>query len=200
MKQRSPGIFICHLLLFFATTSRLNAQFDTVAVKANMIKCADSMAYGFKTRNWEVFARYTNPSVIGIMGGKAEYVNFITGVFGEVPDSAWKVYQPGKILQLIRTSPSDFQSVVELNSVIVWEGRRITAVTHLVGQSWDGGLFWTFFDSQNSRKSAVQIKPDLSPDLVIPEKVRENVELLYSPSPLKPTQKDSLPAAKRHNK
>lgn len=186
MKQRSLGIFTCYLLLFIATSSRLNAQFDTVTVKTNLIRCADSMSYGFKARKWDVFARYTNPAVIGVMGGQAEYINFITGVFGEIPDSAWKVYKPGHILQLLRTSPSDYQAVVELHSVIIWEGKRITAVTHLVGQSWDGGNFWTFFDSQNSRTAAAQIKTDLSPDLVIPEKIREKVEMLQPPAPLKP--------------
>jgi hypothetical protein len=133
------------------------------------------------------------------MGGKAEFINFTTGVFGQIPDSSWKKYQPGKVLQLIK-SGSDFQCVIELNSVIEWEGRRITAVNHLVGQSWDGGSFWTFFDSQNSAKSARQIKPDLSPDLVIPAKVPEKVELLQAPSPLKPVTGAAKPVTKGKNK
>ncbi|MBI5370713.1 MAG: hypothetical protein HZA79_01675 [Sphingobacteriales bacterium] len=171
------------ILLFFLFTEA-GAQFDTSFVKSRIHLCADSLAIGFKTRNWELFARYSNPSIIGVMGGKAEFVNFASGVFGQIPDSAWKVYEPGTILQVIRTG-TDFQSVIELRSVIEWEGRKITAINYLVGQSWDGGYFWTFFDSQNSPKAAKEIKPDLSDELVIPAK-NEKVEPVRPPSPLKP--------------
>jgi len=195
MKQRSPGIIVCLFILVSLLPGVLQAQFDSSFVKSHMLKCADSMAWGFRARNWDVFARYTNPAIIGSMGGKAEFINFTTGVFGQIPDSSWKVYKPGKILQLIK-SGNDFQSIIELNSVIEWEGRRITAVNHLVGQSWDGGIFWTFFDSQNSQKSATQIKPDLSPDLVVPAIVPEKVEPIRPPAPLKPAAKPVKPAAK----
>ena len=195
MKQKSQLIWVVLITIALLMPGAVNAQFDSSFVRGNLIKCADSMAWGFRARNWEVFARYTNPAIIGSMGGKAEFINFTTGVFGQIPDSSWKVYKPGKVLQLVK-SGNDFQSIIELNSVIEWEGRRITAVNHLVGQSWDGGVFWTFFDSQNSQKSATQIKPDLSPDLVVPAKVPEKVEPIRPASPLKPVAKPIKQAAR----
>ncbi len=64
-------------------------------------------------------------------------------------------------------------------------GQTYTNTSHLIGQSWDGGSFWTFFDSQNDAKAAKQIKPDISSELIIPEKM-EKVEPIFPPFPLNP--------------
>jgi hypothetical protein len=154
-------------LIGFALLTR--AQFDTSFAKTNLRHCADSLVHGFRTRNWEVVARYSNPAMIGTMGGKQAFMNYIAASFAGVPDTAWKVYKTGKILQVVKTA-TDLQAVIELHSVVEWEGRRVTSTLDLIGQSWDGGLFWTFFDSQNNINAVKTIKPDLSPDLLIPPK------------------------------
>lgn len=100
-------------------------------------------------------------------------------IYAAIPDSAWKLYEPGKILQVIKTD-GDLQTVVELKSVLEWEGNLITTVSYLIGESWNGGLIWTFFDSEGDRTRALLIKPDLSSQLVLPQK-RETTE----PAPVK---------------
>lgn len=155
---------------FFAA----EAQFDTVFAKASIRRCADSLVSGFKNKNWELFTLYNNPALIGSLGGKTEFMQYVTMMFSPFPDSAWKQYEAGRILQVLKTG-GDLQAVLELNSVLEWEGRRITTVSHLIGQSWDGGLFWTFFESEGDRTSAQLIKPDLSEQLIIPKKI-EKVE------------------------
>jgi hypothetical protein len=162
-----------YLLLFFLFSfSGAHSQFDTAFAKKNIRQCADSLAYGVKTRNWELFTRYNYPALIGSMGGKDEFMKNMSLMFSQIPDSAWKQYEPGKILQVIKTG-GDLQTVIELRSVVEWEGRRITTVTYLVGESWDGGLFWTFFDSGGDRTSALLIKPDLNEQLIIPTKIEK---------------------------
>jgi hypothetical protein len=148
------------------------AQFDTTFAKANIRKCADSLVSGFKTKNWELFTRYNNPALIGSMGGKNEFMKYMAMMFSSIPDSAWKQYEPGRILQVIK-SAGDLQAVIELKTVLDWEGKRINTVSHLIGQSWDGGLFWTFFDSEGDRTAAMLIKPDLSEQLTIPKKIEK---------------------------
>jgi hypothetical protein len=152
--------------------SRSPAQFDTSFAKANIRHCADSLTIGFKTKNWELFTRYNYPALIGSMGGKNEFMKNMAMMFSEIPDSAWKQYERGRILQVIKTG-GDLQTVVELKSILDWQGRRITTVTHLIGESWDGGLFWTFFDSEGDRNAALLIKPDLSEQLIIPKKMEK---------------------------
>lgn len=169
----------CFLLgfLFVATA---NAQFDTTFAKENIRHCADSLAWGFLHKNWDVFARYTYPALIGSLGGVSEFKKYMSEKLDEVPDSSFKMYAPGKILQVVKTE-GDLQTVIELKSIISYHGIRTTTTSHLIGQSWDGGLFWTFFDSEGDRPTALLIKPDLSDKIIIPQK-KETVEPLPPPT------------------
>jgi len=164
--MRKQSVILILLCFGFFSSS---AQFDTTWVKANIRKCADSLTRGFKTKDWELYARYSYPAMIGSMGGKEEFTKMISGTFALIPDSAWELYEPGKVLQVIKT-PGDLQAVIELKSVILFEGSRITSVAHLIGESWDGGLFWTFFGSEGDKEMARLIKPDLGEQLMIPPK------------------------------
>lgn len=155
------------------------AQFDTSFAKKNIIICADSLAYGFKQKNWELFARYSNPGMIGALGGKAAFIEYVSAQFSKIPDSAWSKYEPGRVLQVVKTE-NDLQAVVELNSIVEWQGIRITTTSHLIGESWSNGLYWTFFDSQNDMNVAKTIKPDLSNQLIIPSR-DEKKESINSP-------------------
>ena len=194
MKQNRFHLRILQILVLFVTMEA-NAQFDSSFVKTQISKCADSLAYGFRTRNWDVFARYSNPAIIGTMGGLEAFKQVLSSTLSVVPENAWKLYKPGTILQVVK-SGSDLQCVVELNSVLEVNEMLITSKSHLVGQSWDGGIFWTFFDSQNDRVAAKQIKPDLSELIVIPAKVEDKMDPVTRPSPLKPP----APAPKGNNK
>jgi hypothetical protein len=162
--------------LFFSS----HAQFDTVFAKTNIRHCTDSLLSGFRTRNWELFTRYSYPALIGSMGGKDEFIKYMANMFSAIPDSAWKLYEPGRILQVIKTG-RDLQTVVELKSVVDWQESRFTTVSYLIGESWDGGLFWTFFDSGGDRSTALQIKPDLSEQLIIPVKSEKRESLSSLP-------------------
>ena len=171
-------------LFFIFTCSQ--AQFDTSFIKTNIRHCADSLTYGFRKQNWEVFTRYSYPAMVGSMGGTKEFSTYIAQMFSQVPDTAWKKYESGKILQVIKTG-GDYHAIIELNSIIEWQGIRITTTSHLVGESWDGGMFWTFFDTQGDRVAAKLIKPDLNDQLIIPL-MRETKEPLTPPARQKARQ------------
>ncbi len=181
MLKRFFVIFFLHFSM-----GSLCAQFDTTFAKTHIRQCADSLVTGFKTKNWELFTRYSYPAMIGSLGGKKEFIQFISSSFDQIPDSAWKQYEPGKILQVIKTG-RDMQALIELHSVLQLPDSRIVSTTCLVAESWDGGLFWTFFDSQGDIQSAKAIKPDLSHELKIPAK-KESVE------PLNKAGQQDLPA------
>jgi hypothetical protein len=155
----------CLFFIVFASS----AQFDTSFAKINIQRCADSLTHGFKTKNWELFTRYSYPAMVGSLGGKKVFSNYLAAVFINIPDTAWKKYEAGKILQVIKQG-NDLLAVVELISEIEWEGVKVTATDYLIGESWNGGLFWSFFDSQGDRISALRIKPDLSEQLFIPNR------------------------------
>lgn len=164
-------------LLFVICCSQ--AQFDTSFIKRNIKYCADSLTYGFKSRDWRVFTRYSYPALVASLGGTGEFSTYISNIFSQIPDTAWKKYETGKILQVIKTG-GDYQAVIELKTIIEWQGNRITSTSHLIGESWDGGMFWTFFDSQGDVKAARLIKPDLNEQLIVPER-EERKEPLSKP-------------------
>lgn len=166
------------LPVFLLSFSLAYSQFDTSFAKSNIGRCADSLAYGFKTKNWEVYTRYSYPALVGSLGGKTEFMKYMDMMFRSIPDSAWKQYEPGKILQIIKTA-GDLQTVVELKSVLEFQGQRFITVSHLIGESWNGGLYWTFFDSEGDREKARLIKPDLDEKLIIPQK-KESIKPLSS--------------------
>ena len=161
-------------LFFIVCTSK--AQFDTSFVKKNIRQCADSMMYGFKKKNWDLFARYSNPAIVGSMGGTKGFTDYIGSMFNNIPDSCWIRYEPGKILQVVKAG-RDYQTVIELRSVLVWQGYKVTSTSYLVGESWDGGLFWTFFDSQGDAEASKQINANLSPLLKFPKPVEKHEKL-----------------------
>jgi hypothetical protein len=157
--------------------SSAKAQFDTGFIRKNIKICADSMADAFRVRDWDKFTRYSYPAMVGTLGGAKEYAMYIQNMFGQTPASAWKKYETGKILQIIKTE-KDYQAVVELKSVVEFEGLRTKATSYLIGESWNGGMFWTFFDSQSDFAKSSMIKPDLDKRLVIPmkEEKREQIK------------------------
>lgn len=161
-----------HLLvlpLLLLISFSLKAQFDTSFAQKNIIRCADSLTDAFKSKDWEKFTRYSYPAMIGTIGGKDQFIRYISQTFMQIPDTAWKKYETGKVLQLVKTD-RDIQGLIELHSVVEWQGTRITSTSCLVGESWDGGLFWTFFDSQGDITAAKTIDPALSNQLIIPAK------------------------------
>lgn len=187
-------LFASFLMVTFAGMG----QFDTSFAKKNITRCADSLVKGFRTRNWELFALYSNPSIIGTLGGKESFIQFINETFATIPPDAWKMYKPGTILQVVKT-PTELQSVSELNSIIEWEGKRVTATSYLIGQSWDGGLNWTFFDSQSDINAVKTIKPDISPEIIIPAK-KEKAVLIDEKGRIIQTQRPPAPKKRSSSK
>jgi hypothetical protein len=170
-----PKRLLLAIVSFFIVCTSI-AQFDTSFVKKNIRQCADSMMYGFKTKNWNLFARYSYPAIVGSMGGVKGFTDYIGSMFDGIPDSSWKRYEPGKILQVVKAG-RDFQTVIELHSVLVLQGYRVTSTSYLFGESWDGGLFWTFFDSQGDAEATRQINGNLSPLLKFPKPVEKHEKL-----------------------
>ena len=164
-------------LLVFQLVNPARAQFDTAFVKSRIQLCADSMVLGFRAKNWELYTRYTYPALIGSLGGKEAFIKYVSESFSSLPDSAWKKYETGNVLQIVKTA-GDLQAIIELHMILEWQQMRIITTHHLIAESWDGGMYWTFFDSQNDLASSALIKPDISPSLIIPKRI-EKVESLH---------------------
>jgi len=165
------------------------AQGDTIQIKQNVLRYADSSAIAFKNRDWKTLARFTAPSVVEIMGGVENFESVTQSFMKDVPDSAIKYIRIGPVTQLVKTN-SDWQSIVLQHMQMELSGIRFTSTTPLIGQSLDEGKTWTFFDSKGDTATARLMLPDISPLLVLPKKVQD-MQTLEKPkkTPVKPVAK-----------
>jgi hypothetical protein len=140
--------------------------------EANIYRCSDSMLAAFKRKDWPAFAQFNHPAMMKMMGGQQAFASFIGEQMKQIPDTAIKKLETGKILQVVKTN-KDQQCVVEQKMEMHLEGTTISSTTYLIGESLDGGKNWTFFDASTKAMAPKDIKPDISPELKIPEKKQE---------------------------
>jgi hypothetical protein len=142
-------------------------------IEMNIYRSADSMMTAFKKKDWITFARFNHPKMIKMIGGKEDFLKKLNDDMKKIPDSAIKRMEAGKVLQVVRTN-TDQQCVVEQFMVMHMNGFNISSTTYLIGESLDEGRTWTFFDGSNEGVlKSTDIKPNLSPELKIPEKKQE---------------------------
>lgn len=150
-------------------------QVDT-GTEQNIYRAADSMMAAFQRKDWRTFVRYNHPAMMKMMGGPEPFAAFITQQMKQIPDTAIKSLETGKILQIVKTN-KDLQCVLEQSMVMHMEGTKITRTTYLIGESLDLGKTWTFFDASSNAMSLEKIKPDISPKIKIPTKKQEMEKL-----------------------
>jgi hypothetical protein len=139
----------------------------------NIYRSADSMMTAFKQKDWATFASYNHPAMVKMMGGPDAMVNMIAQQMKQIPDTAIKSIGVGKILQVVKTD-QDHQCVVEQNMLMEMQGMRLSSTTYLVGESLNGGKSWTFFDaSTGGAVKPTDLKPNLSPEIKVPEKKQD---------------------------
>lgn len=138
-------------------------------IEHNIYSSGDSMLAAFRRKDWNGFVTYQHPNMIQRMGGVEAFASFVQLQMKQVADTSITDLSLGKILQVVKT-PIDEQCVVEQKIQMQLEGFEVNKTTYLVGESLDKGKTWTFFDaSTKTLLSPKEIKPDISPELQIPE-------------------------------
>jgi nitrate reductase NapAB chaperone NapD len=163
--------------LFACKSSTGEAQRGANETEKNIYKSADSMMTAFKKKDWQMFAHFNHPAMMKMMGGEENFAAYIQAQMKQIPDTAIKKMDVGKILQVIKTS-KDVQCVVEQSMIMVLDNIRISNTSYLVGESLDDGKTWTFFDaSSTGMMTPKDVKPDISPELKIPTKKQDVKQL-----------------------
>jgi len=170
------------LLLLFAAAilvsckqNQANKHHPANETEANIYKAADSMMAAFKRRDWMTYAKYNHPSMQKMFGGQQGLASFVNEQMKQVPDTTIKNIEAGKILQVVKTD-KDEQCVIEQTTDMHIKGLHVLKTNYLVGESLDGGKTWTFLDVTSGIPPKT-LKPDISPQLKIPEK-KQTVEEL----------------------
>ncbi len=168
-------IVVIVLLLAFAGCG--DARNPKNKTEEHIYRSADKMLLAFRNKDWESFVTYLHPNMIARLGGKEQMGKLMVAQMKDVPDSAIKKLEVSRIVQVKQTA-NDVQCIVEQQMMMHLQGAEVTSTTYLVGESLDNGKNWTFFDASNSGAADPRtIKPDLSPELNIPEKKQAVREL-----------------------
>jgi hypothetical protein len=111
--------------------------------------------------------------MLKMVGGVEAFEKLLIDQMKQIPDTAIKSIGVGKILQVVKTD-QDHQCVVEQNMLMHMQGMKLNSTTYLVGESLNGGKSWTFFDaSSGGVVKPKDLKPNLSPEIIIPEKKQD---------------------------
>lgn len=169
----------CFLFLFLITagTGYTFAQTGTgKAVPSPMQKTirahAEKMGRFLFDKNYTGFAQYTYPKILEMMGGAANMAKAIEDGNKEMAEHGMSITkvtigEPSAII----TAGNELQCTVPQTIEMKTPEGRLVAHSTLIAISSDGGKTWHFLDtSRKPLKALQQFIPNLSNDLVIPEK------------------------------
>ncbi len=135
--------------------------------------CGDAMTKAFAKRDWSTIADYTHPNVVKMMGGKEGMIEIVKAGMKDIPDTSIKKIGIGKIVAL-----KGNQCVIEQEMLMHLQGVSVSSTTYLVGESFDNGKNWRFFDASNvGTMELKQIMPNYDSSLSIPTPKRSVKQL-----------------------
>jgi hypothetical protein len=149
------------------------AQTDSASLIAGIRAAADSMTTAFRNKDFITFAHFNNTRLLDLLGGESEFAEFMEKQIELLKDVQFTEMKPGSIIRVVAYK-NTHQCIIEQQSELKMEGISVSAVSHLVGLSLDGGKSWRFADANNGTKEEfASILPELSSDLIIPKKKQE---------------------------
>jgi hypothetical protein len=164
------SIITLSLILWAFSTK---AQTDSASLIQGIRAAADSMTTAFRNKDFITFAHFNNTRLLDMLGGESGFAEFIEKQIELLKDVRFTEMKAGRIIRVLAYNGTH-QCIIEQQSEIKMEGMLVSAVSHLVGLSLDGGKSWRFADANNGTKEEfASIMPELSSDMIIPKKKQE---------------------------
>ncbi len=145
-------IFIIYLFLLFTQTSR--AQFDTAAVKLNILNQSDSMFTAFKNKDWNSFSNYMHPAIFKLVKGKKEFIQLLETQMKELQNLTFTDYKQVGNVQIIAANKT-LQCMVIYGLQMLIDSSVISGVSSSIGESTDNGATWKFIRNNSNTLNQV---------------------------------------------
>lgn len=166
--MREILLLFCLMAVIAAHSQGVNGAMDSV-----ILTQADAMGKAFIAKDYSSFVKYSHPTVVQMMGGKAKMVEDTKKSFEEF-EAEGVVFlnvtfgPPSKIVLAEGEMQCTFTEMIEMRI----PGGKLTAFTNVIAVSNDNGATWYFIDcSENNAQAMRKLIPSLSPDLVLPEPI-----------------------------
>ncbi|MBX2931132.1 MAG: hypothetical protein KF781_04175 [Chitinophagaceae bacterium] len=170
MKQILKRITAVLVIFFIVTTAA--AQQDTSSVKSYIKLCADSMLNSFLKKDYRTMAKFSNETIVDMMGGEEAYASTIETTMseGDMAEVKLEEAKVGNILQVVKTD-AGFQCIVQQKVVMVLYETRVISISPLHGYSNKEGKHWRFMDVGGQTAESLEMYiTDFDKRLVIPKK------------------------------
>jgi len=163
MKKR-----IVSVILFVVVTAPGWAQAPgaTAKLKAQAVK----MGTSFLPKDFKSFSAYTNPAVLGMVGGRAGKEQIMTGVTDGMKQRgmSFEDVSMGEPSGLMK-SGKEWQATIPEYIIIATPQGKFRTTSTLIAISADNGDNWTFMDTSDKDIATIRkLLPNLSPSIVIP--------------------------------
>jgi len=165
-------LVILHLFFFFSCLAQTKPIYPSQYSKA-ISKQARIMGKLLLKKDFKSFSKYTYPKVVEMMGGKKKMIEVLKEGLKEMESNGTKILSVtiGEPSQIVAIENELQCTVPETLKLKVQNGTLITIST-LIAISIDNGKNWYFVDTSGEDiQSMKKNLPNLSLDLVIPEKV-----------------------------
>jgi hypothetical protein len=158
-------IFIGCLFLLFIQKSI--AQFDTIAVKQNILNQSDSMFIAFKNNDWDKFSNYMHPTILTQAKGKEAFIEFLENQMKELKNLTFTNYKQAGNIQVISTK-NTLQCVVIYGMEMLIDSTVASGASTTIGESADNGITWKFIRNNSTSLNQIYSRfPWLSKSLKI---------------------------------
>ncbi|HEY4149367.1 MAG TPA: hypothetical protein VGM41_10575 [Chitinophagaceae bacterium] len=160
------------LSLFFVSSTPVQAQIDSAAIKQRISSFADSLVRSYYEKDWNTFIHLTHPGIARLYGGMSTYVGIMQGIRARFEDSLQEKQEVVNVKQFLFAGAGFWQCIVERIRESPINGRNAKTWSYMIGQSDDDlGTNWKFFDvGDNLMINISSIMPDFSNELIVPEK------------------------------
>ena len=159
---------IIFTLLFLVFAMGSMAQHDKLpeGLQHGLQKSMDGMAASFKNLDLDGLLDYSHPNIFKVASRediKAQLSEFMNSLTKEDIKEI-KITGP---LQLVKMG-NEYQGVFEQFIHMMVLGKPYEGTTYLIGESFENGTVWKFFDYKKSKELAKAMLPGLSEKLDLP--------------------------------
>jgi hypothetical protein len=131
---------------------------------------AGKMGAAFISNDFTSFAKYTNPKILQLIGGRNKMIEMLTKTTKDMKAQAMSFNsitfdEPSKMIK----RGNEIQCTIQQHTEIKLRQGRVVATSTLIAISLDNGINWTFIDTTNKKLDLLkQIFPSLSSEILIP--------------------------------
>jgi hypothetical protein len=167
-------LFFCILTLsvvfFPAAFGQSGPAASQNSPEAMLKEQAHKMGQAFIQENYKLFAVYTYPQILSMMGGPDKLAEQLTKIKNDLKSKgmSFSKIEFGESSKIVRNKTELQATIPQLTEIKLAQG-RVVATSTLIAISTDGGKRWAFVDTSNKDMATIRkMLPNLSGAITIP--------------------------------